>query len=136
ADGQGVEKDAARAVAYWQQASRQNHVAAINYLGQAYRDGAGVAQSYETAFGNFARTGAAGNPLGLFELAKAYQAGNGVGRDLIKAHGYANLASARGMDEARVLRDALNAQLDRDDLEAAQRFARTWEATPLDQVAQ
>jgi TPR repeat protein len=136
ADGQGVDQDAAKAVSYWQQAAEQNHVAAINYLGQAYRDGAGVTQSYETAFDNFSRTGGAGNPLGLFELAKAYQSGNGVERNLIKAHGYANLASARGMEEARVLRDTLNTQLNRDDLEAAQSFARDWEATPLDQATQ
>ena len=72
--------------------------------------------------------------MGLHELAKAYASGRGVDRDLVKAHGYANLAAVRGLDEARLLRDELAGMLDAASLEMAQAFARDWKAVPLDQA--
>lgn len=133
-EGRGVETDTAKAVAYWQEAAVANHVAAINYLGQAYRDGSGVEQNSTAAFEQFSVTAAAGNPMGLHELAKAYANGTGTERDLVKAHGFANLAAVRGLEDARILRDELALQLDAASLEQAQAFARDWKSKPLEQA--
>lgn len=133
-EGKGVPIDAVKAVSYWSEAAEANHVAAINYLGQAYRDGIGVEANPQTAFEQFSLTANAGNPMGLHELAKAYASGVGVERNPIKAHGFANLAVARGLEEARILRDEIALQLDEAALEQAQVFAREWVATPLEQA--
>jgi len=61
-------------------------------------------------------------------LAQAYALGETVELDLVKAHGFANLAAARGLEEARLFRDALTQELDPARLAEAQAFAREWRA--------
>jgi TPR repeat protein len=132
AEGKGVPKDPFTAVAYWAQAAEANHVAALNFLARSYRDGDGVAKDIVQAFSLFSKTASAGNPLGLYEVAKAYAEGSGVFQDRVQAHGFANLAAVRGLDDARKLRDALGGQMSASELEAAQQFARSWKAAPLE----
>lgn len=133
-EGKGVEIDAERAFELWSAASDAGHVAAINYVALALRDGNGVEADPAKAVEQFSVTGAAGNPMGLHELAKAYATGAGVDADPVMAHGYANLAAVRGLDEARILRDELALQMDAEQLEAAQTFAREWQSTPIEQA--
>lgn len=135
-EGKGFAKDMSAAIAYWQKAADQNHVAAINFLGQTYLKGTDVTPDAAKALGYFRRTGDAGNPMGLMELARAYSEGKGMAADLVKAHAYANLAAARGHEEAAAFRDAIAAKLSPADVEKAQAFARDWKPLPIEKTGQ
>jgi len=78
----------------------------------------------------FDKAAAKGNPVGLYEIGLLYEAGTGVPRDLIKAHLYFNLASARQHPQANEAMQRISAQLTAEEVEKAQAEARAWKATP------
>ncbi|MEM6478561.1 MAG: tetratricopeptide repeat protein [Pseudomonadota bacterium] len=131
-DGQGVEPDAERAIEYAMQASELGNIGAKNLLAQSYITGEGVEPDDVKAVQFFQQTAAAGNPVGLFSLGQAYAMGIGLDRDLIKAHAFFNLAAARNHPEALQARQVVEAQLERDQVTEAQRFARAWRPTPVE----
>ena len=68
----------------------------------------------------------AGMPDALFELGLMYCSGRGVALDLVEAHKWFNLASARGNDDARRYRSEIARELSRREIGEAQRRARAW----------
>ena len=85
--------------------------------------------------GYFQKTASAGNPLGLFEIAKSYEQGSGIAADPVKAYAYANLAAARGLTEAATLRDRIAATLVAADIAEAQAMARDWKPVPIENAS-
>lgn len=134
-DGQGVEADEGRAMAYVQSAAGKGQIAAKNLLGQSYITGTGVDEDEEKAIQQFQQTAAVGNPVGLFSLAQAYALGIGLDRDLVKAHAYFNLAASRGHPDAVQARQEVEAELTKDQITEAQRFARGWRPEGAEQDA-
>ena len=61
-----------------------------------------------------------------FNLSTMYANGRGVPQDYVTAHMWANLAGARGDEEARELRDRLAEEMSAGKIAAAQRAAREW----------
>ena len=65
----------------------------------------------------------------MFGLGQAYQSGVGLERDLVMAHAWFNLAAARQHAEALASRRQIEAEMDLDQINAAQKFAREWTPT-------
>jgi TPR repeat protein len=70
-----------------------------------------------------AQTGA---PDALFELGMLYATGRDVDIDLVTAHKWFNLASARGNESARTYRVELAREMTAEQIAEAQRQAREW----------
>lgn len=132
-EGRGVAADPARAVTYFEQAAAQGNIAAKNLLGQILITGNGVPQDTQAAISLFKETAEAGNAMGLFELAKSYASGNAP--DFVQAYAYANLAAVRQHEEARILRDRLELEMDNELINAAQTLAKEWTAARIAEQA-
>lgn len=130
-EGRGVQADAEKAVAYFEQAASQDNIAAKNLLGQILAAGDGVPADSDRARALFVQTSLAGNAMGLFELAKSYVADD----DLVQAYAYANLATVRQHEEARTLRDTLEAQMTTEQINAGQEQAKVWTASRIAEQA-
>lgn len=130
-EGRGVEADAALAVDYFEQAAEQGNIAAKNLLGQILATGDGVPADTDRARALFMQTSLEGNAMGLFELAKSFAAED----DLVQAYAYANLATVRQHQEARTLRDTLEAQMTSEQIDAGQEQAKIWTASRIAEQA-
>jgi len=69
---------------------------------------------------------AASEPQALYQAGLAYSLGEGVGMDLVEAHKWFNLAAARGVEEARLLRQEMAEQMSDSEIREAQKAAREW----------
>lgn len=131
-NGQGVSKDVAKAISLWEQAAEQDNIAAQNFLGQIYLNGdeaAGIAADATKARGYFEQTAEAGNALGLYQLAQLDAAPGADGetpKNAVEAYKYASLAAVRGLRDAALLRDQLEAGMSSEDVLAAQAAAKAW----------
>jgi TPR repeat protein len=131
AQGQGGEKDQAKALAFYEKAAGQGHIGAMNALAFAYRDGAGVPKDAAKARSWFEKAARKGNPVGLYEMGALYESGAAGGApDLAKAHLYYNLASARHHPQASEALQRVSAALPPEAVEKAQAEARAWKAVP------
>jgi len=65
-------------------------------------------------------------PEGLFELGIAYSAGREVDADLVAAHMWFNIASAKGIAEAANYRQEVAREMTAAAIAEAQRAAREW----------
>lgn len=131
-NGQGVQKDVARVISLWEGAAKQDNIAAQNFLGQIYLNGdeaADIAVDTAKARGYFEQTAEAGNALGLYQLAQLDAASGEDGEtpvNAVEAYKYASLAAVRGLRDAAVLRDRLEAGMSSEDVLAAQAAAKSW----------
>ncbi|MDC0398689.1 hypothetical protein OAN59_03220 [Alphaproteobacteria bacterium] len=64
-------------------------------------------------------------PSGQYLLSEMYRTGNGVLKDLILSHMWANIASAGGNEDARNLRDHIEKEMRYEDISIATRKAKT-----------
>ena len=69
-EGKGVRRNASRAIGYYRRAAEKDHILALNTLGALYRAGAKSAEDLARARKYFERSGAFGNAVGLFEVAR------------------------------------------------------------------
>lgn len=127
-EGEGVEKDPARAANLFRVAAEGDHVLALNTLGGMARDHGQRQQERRY----FERSADLGNAVGLFEMARitlsdVTQETNGSVR--IEAHAYLNLAAARGHPKAHYALQALTATMDADEIARAQEKARNFRGT-------
>ncbi len=76
-----------------------------------------------TSFDDIAATG---NAETLFELGLMYATGRNGETDVIAAHKWLNIAAFRGIDAAKHHREALAAEMSREEIAQAQREARDW----------
>ena len=65
----------------------------------------------------------------FYQLGLAYAYGREVDADRVAAHNWFNLAAARGNRDAVQCRQELSAEMNADEIAAAQRAAREWMTT-------
>ena len=86
--------------------------------------GLGFPQDHAEAAVWYRRAAEQGHGSAQYNLAQMYFDGNGVERDPVLAHVWANLASANGHADGGTLRDAAAGQLSATDVSLAQEIAR------------
>ncbi|MDX8350523.1 tetratricopeptide repeat protein [Cognatiyoonia sp. IB215446] len=128
--GRGVAQDDAVALSYWQGAAGQGNILAMNVLGQTSID----AGNLEQAAQYLKQSADLGNAGGMYEYAKLLMIG--ASPDPVTAYSYANLAVVRGLADAGILRDEIEAELTAEEIAEGQALARAWtEARILEEEA-
>lgn len=118
--GRGVAADDVLALSYWQGAADQGNILAMNVLGQTALETGNI----EQAALHLKQSADLGNAGGMYEYAKLLMIG--ASPDPVTAYSYANLAVVRGLADAGVLRDEIEAQLSAEQVAAGQALAREW----------
>jgi uncharacterized protein len=98
--GEGVAKDSALAVRWYQEAAQRGSAVAQTTLGLAYRSGDGVTQDKAKAVDWFKRAARQNYPNALFNLGTAYYNGEGVEISDATAYGWFLLAREAGSQNA------------------------------------
>lgn len=128
--GRGVAADDVLALSYWQKAADQGNILAMNVLGQTALNSGNLTQ----AATHLKQSADLGNAGGMYEYAKLLMIG--ATPDPVAAYSYANLAVVRGLADAGVLRDEIEAQLTAEEISAGQALAREWtEARIVEEAA-
>lgn len=126
-EGDGVEKDAAKALALYEQAAKGGVGDASFRLGKIYHDGLGVEPSYAKAMDYYLAAAKAGVPEAQYNIGAMLASGRGVKRDYVEGLAWlivATKAGAHGSGEKR-LRERLAEQPA--DIAAAERHAKELE---------
>lgn len=118
--GRGVQTDDVLALSYWQQAADQGNILAMNVLGQTALEAGNI----EQAATYLKQSADLGNAGGMYEYARLLL--TRAEPDPVTAYSYANLAVVRGLADAGVLRDEIEAQLTAEQVAEGQRMARAW----------
>lgn len=118
--GRGVEQDDTVALSYWERAAEQGNILAMNVLGQTSIS----AGNMEQAANYLKQSADLGNAGGMYEYAKLLMIGSSP--DPVTAYSYANLAVVRGLADAGLLRDEIEAQLSAEQIAQGQALARAW----------
>ncbi|MEM7767063.1 MAG: hypothetical protein AAF253_06205 [Pseudomonadota bacterium] len=69
---------------------------------------------------------ATSEPHALYQAGLAYSLGEAVATDLVAAHKWFNLAAAKGVEEAKTLRQEMADQMSETEIREAQKAAREW----------
>ncbi len=101
AAGQGVPKDEAAALRWFQKAAAQDHAGALVQLGSFYAHGFGVKQDWAESIRWYRRAALQGDPTALHNLGLDYAHGHGVERDARKAAHWFRLAAEQGHARAQ-----------------------------------
>jgi TPR repeat protein len=127
----GVPQDKTEAARWYEKAADQNNAIAQNELGRLYSAGEGVAVDQDKAFVLIRRSGAAGNPVGIYNLGVLYDNGWGTPRNPLAAYIWYSIAvrltDTAHQSQAIAGRDKDSRELSRDDLASAQRAADNWQ---------
>ena len=126
ANGQGVQKDDARARQWYEKAAAQGHADAQVNLGILFVYGRGVPQDYKMAVYWLRLSANQGNDLAQRKLGLMYERGDGVPQDYVQAYMWYILGAANGAKPRAVLRDALAKRMTPDQIDEAQKLAREW----------
>ncbi|MCF2873040.1 hypothetical protein L0664_18400, partial [Octadecabacter sp. G9-8] len=86
-----------------------------------------------TAQTRFSTAAEAGNPVAMFSLAQLLETQETP--DLVGAYAWSSLAAVRGLNEAAVYRDRLEASMTSGDVLAGQAQARAWTEAKLADMA-
>jgi len=130
-EGKGMAVDKAAAIEDLKRAAAQNHIGAMNLLGQAYVAGEAVEKDIPAGIALIEKTASFGNPAGLYAMGLAFAQGIGVEKDLVKSHAYFNLAATTGHPQGAQARAEIEAQLTPEQVIAAQRIARAFRSVPV-----
>lgn len=95
-DGIAIEKDEAKAFAYYQKAAENGYYLAYSNLGICYQQGIGVKKDEKKAFEYYGLAAQKGIVEGYHNLALCYQYGNGTKKNAKKAVEYYQKASDNG----------------------------------------
>ncbi|MSQ69665.1 MAG: hypothetical protein EXR27_00040 [Betaproteobacteria bacterium] len=95
-NGEGVPKDAAKAVEWYQKAAAQGYARAQLNLGWMYYSGNGVPKDAAKAFEWVQKAAAQGDASAQFNLGTLYDLGEGVPKDAAKAAEWYQKAAAQG----------------------------------------
>ena len=139
-NGQGTERNVEQAIANWEAAAEQDNIAAQNFLGQLWLNGdeaSAIAADADKARGYFQKTAEAGNALGLYQMAALEGAPNAAGEPAnpVEAYKFASLAAVRGLAEAGVLRDQLEAAMTPEQVLEAQAAAKDWTEARMAEIS-
>lgn len=99
--------DRKEAVEWFAKADQDGHRAAANRLGEAYRDGTGVAQNFGSAINYFIEAAAQGDAQGMYSLARMQNDGLGGPPDTRQALEWYARAAEQGHEGAAAVMDAL-----------------------------
>ena len=131
ADGRGVPRDDAQAVAWYRKAAAQGHADAQLNLGGMYDNGQGVPQDDAQAMAWYRKAAEQGDADAQYNLGGMYANGQGVPQDYTEAHKWINLAASRvaGADQTKFAktRDDLAKQMTPEQVADAQKRARAWQ---------
>ena len=111
ATGDGVPKDSAKAVEWYQKAAAQGNADAQNNLGAQYFNGDNVPKDLAKAVEWFQKAAAQGNAIAQYLLGRMYWLGEGVSKNHVLAYAWLNLSAAQGFDAAKELRDRVENEL-------------------------
>jgi hypothetical protein len=100
-DGEGMTKNPAEAVRWFQKAAQTGNASAMVELGAMYILGDGIKTDNEEAVRWFQRAADHGNPAGMYDLASMYETGRGVPPDIEKAKALYRKSADLGNTEAR-----------------------------------
>jgi TPR repeat protein len=100
-NGDGVQKDLAKALHYFQSAAALGNADGENDLAVMYDKGMGVTLDYATALHWFTLSAAQGNADAEYAIGVIYDDGHGVTQDYAKAMKYYQLAAGKGVSNAR-----------------------------------
>ncbi|WP_150526563.1 tetratricopeptide repeat protein [Roseibium sediminis] len=125
-EGAGVPKDVKLALAFYKKAAEQDHILALNTLGALYLAGASGEADKVRARRYFERSASFGNAVGLFEVARVILEEGTAAQNLINAHTYLNLASARSHPRAPQALQELTALMSPEEVLQAQAQARSF----------
>ncbi len=126
--GQGVPKDAAKAIELYRKAAEQGHAGAQYALGFDFESGRGVPQDHVQAAKWFRLAAEQGQPLAQYDLGQRYELGVGVPVDKPEALKWLILAAAQGQADAAARRDALKKKLTRQEVTQANRLVEEFRA--------
>ena len=99
---EGIPKDVAKAVEWYQKAAAQGNSNAQNGLGVAYYNGEGVPKDVAKAVEWYQKAAAQGNSYAQFNLGVAYYNGEGVPKDAAKAVEWFQKAAAQSDVDAQL----------------------------------
>ncbi|MDX2287412.1 MAG: hypothetical protein NW217_01140 [Hyphomicrobiaceae bacterium] len=133
--GLGVKKDIGRASHWYQQAAEAGNVKAMHNLAVLSAGSATGSPDYPTAAHWFAAAADRGLSDSQFNLGVLYENGLGLPKDLKLAYKYYSLAARSGDGESVKRRDALKAELQVEDLAAAEKMIGIWRAQPTEKIA-
>jgi uncharacterized protein len=107
--GQGVAKDAAKAVECYEKAAERGDSTAMNNLGFCYQYGVGVAKDDTKAFELWGKAAEQGHLHAIYNLGLCYEYGDGVAEDMSMAFVWYGKAAAHGNLNAQLALERLNA---------------------------
>ena len=99
--GNGVDKNPAYAVHWFQKAADQGNVTAMTWLGTSYLAGDDVPKDSRRAVEYLRKAAEQGGTMAQFTLGQMYRYGEGVPRDLGQARHWYRLAAQKGYADAR-----------------------------------
>ena len=101
ANGEGVPKDAVKAVEWYQKAALQGEASAQNNLGAMYANGEGVPKDAAKAVEWYQKAAVQGNAIAQHNLGVRYANGEGVPKDAAKAVEWIQKAAVQGEASAQ-----------------------------------
>jgi uncharacterized protein len=123
-NGDGVIKDAVKAVKWFRLAAEQGDANAQYNLGTKYDQGDGVAQNYVKAIKWWLLSAKQGNTTAQYNLGAMYSTGYGVHKNNITSYMWYHLALVNGDYDAKDRTDTLEAQMTFEDLSKAKNMAK------------
>lgn len=99
-DGQGVERDEAKAVGWFRRAARQGNVLAQSNLGWMFHGGRGVEQNYDSARHWYHKAALQGHAAAQNNLGLLFRDGLGLPQDSDSARHWFTLAAKQGLRQA------------------------------------
>ncbi|MEJ0025847.1 MAG: tetratricopeptide repeat protein [Rhizomicrobium sp.] len=132
ANGTGTARDDRRALHWYEAAALQGNRKAMHDLAVAYAQGRGTAKNPAEAARWFSRAAGYGYVDSEFDLAILYERGEGVPQSLLNAYKWYAVAGRQGDAESKARLEALQTQLNADDLAAARHAAASFKAAPYD----
>ena len=98
--GEGVHKNASKAVQIFERIAAQDDSVAQYYLGEIFADGKDAPRNTSKAIELFAKAASQGHPQAAYELGEIYYFGKGVKKDVPAAAMYYEQAASRGHPNA------------------------------------
>lgn len=125
--GDGAPKDINKALEWYQKsATHEVSAGAAQNLGNIYYWGKEVPKNPTKAAEWYRQAAALGSMLSQHNLGLMYYLGDGVIKNKAKAYAWINLAAAQGYENAKLVRDDMEAKLSKDELAEAQRLSSNW----------
>ena len=127
AQGEGVPENDLLATIWYRSAAEQGSVHAQVQLGYLYSYGGGtwVLKDVSEAYRWYRLAAQQGDTFAQTSLGAMSEMGEGTLKDLVLAHMWYNIASANGDEQARGMRDRLEGDMTRTEIDRASELART-----------